>query len=157
MVILIVCFAARTLHLTLGERRRMVDRTEEVISIMPTREIHRNEWVEFFNNFSRNHHGWTVMLEVLRSDIGAQVEIRELPLEGIVADLKVAGKDQISIIIEESPQKHITHTIHNPEHVNFEEAAGRSGGALQIESAGGERAILCFCCEMLPKVAVAAI
>ena len=53
---------------------------------MKTKEIPRNEWQGFFDMFSRQHEGWLATLEILGSEIGAQVEERGLTLEGIVSE-----------------------------------------------------------------------
>jgi hypothetical protein len=116
---------------------------------MLTQEIPREEWVNFFNNFSRNHHGWTVNLQVLREDIGAQVETHELPLDGIMAQIRANGKDEISIMVEESPDKHLTHIITKPSHVRIERADSGADETLQIQSASGETTLLSFCCNLL--------
>jgi hypothetical protein len=111
---------------------------------MQTLEIPRNQWVSFFNNFSRNHHGWAIKLEVLHVDIGAQVEAHDLPFLGIVADLRPNGKDQIAIIIEASHYNHMSHIIAYPTHVRIEQNDRGTDEALQIESASGETAIINF-------------
>jgi hypothetical protein len=120
---------------------------------MPTREIPRKEWVEFFNNFSRNHKGWTVNMEVFGTEIGAQLEAHEMPLEGVIADLKVTGRDQIAILIEESPQKHLVHSINHPEHVRVEKEESNSEMVIQIQAEDGFTTLLRFCCKAFPKAA----
>jgi hypothetical protein len=52
---------------------------------MPTQEIPRDEWTTFLDTFSRQHEGWLSSLEILGTDIGAQQEALDLPLEGISA------------------------------------------------------------------------
>ena len=59
---------------------------------MATQEIPRDEWREFFDGFSRRHEGWLVTVEVLGSDIGAQVEAYELPLVGVTAEVSVRAQ-----------------------------------------------------------------
>lgn len=78
---------------------------------MPTQEIERNDWIEFFNSFSRRHRGWLVTIEVLEPDLGDQVEARELPLEGIAAELNDYADDELEIIAGKSPNAHISHTV----------------------------------------------
>ncbi|MEW6736844.1 MAG: DUF5335 family protein [Acidobacteriota bacterium] len=112
---------------------------------MLTREIPRNEWPAFFDDFSRNYQGWTVTVEILNPNIGAQVEAHELPLEGITVDLKEDGKDEISIIIGEAPEDHVTHNILVPIHVWVEQTDKGDVEALQIESESGITMLLRFC------------
>jgi len=104
---------------------------------MPTREIPRDQWVTFFDDFSRLHRGRNVSAETLGADIGAQEEVRELPLVGISAGLKGPGRDTISIILGDVPEKHITDTISAPSQVRLEQAEDGTPEVLQIESADG--------------------
>jgi hypothetical protein len=48
---------------------------------MPTREIPREQWNNFFDSFNRQHEGWLATLEVFAPEIGAQQEARDLPFE----------------------------------------------------------------------------
>ena len=57
---------------------------------MRTVEIPRAEWAQRLNEFTAIHEGWLVSLDVLDPEIGAQPEIRNLPLLGISAD-RIAG------------------------------------------------------------------
>src|ERR1044071_1126996 len=114
---------------------------------MSTQEIQRKDWVEFFNNFSRNNKGWPITMEVFGTEIGAQLEAHELPIAGVIADLKVAGKDQIAILIEESPQKHLIHTILHPSYVRVEIGNGGRERSMQIQSEDGLTTLIRFCCK----------
>lgn len=38
---------------------------------MPTQEIPRQEWNNFFDSFSRQHEGWLATLEIFGPEIGA--------------------------------------------------------------------------------------
>ena len=112
---------------------------------MFTKEIPRNQWKSFFNDFSKEFQGWTINLEVLDPEIGAQLEAHELPLEGVFADLKSDGLDRISILVGDAYQDHVTHTVIKPTHVRVEEAGRGASEILQIETAGGATTLLSFC------------
>ena len=101
---------------------------------MPTRYIPRDEWTSFFDGFSLQHREWLVSIEVLSSDIGAQVEAREVPLQGITADLRDGGEDIISIIVGRIPEEHLTHNIYAPTHVRLKQTKDGADEALEIES-----------------------
>lgn len=118
---------------------------------MVTREIPRDEWVEFFDGFSRQHEGWLITVEVLGSELGAQVEARELRLEGISADLK-GDENAISIMVGETPDDHVTHTITQPTHVRLEQTREGANEAIQIESGDGVTTLLRFRSAMLPEM-----
>ncbi|HEY0378950.1 MAG TPA: DUF5335 family protein [Pyrinomonadaceae bacterium] len=119
---------------------------------MATREIPRDEWVEFFDGFSHQHEGWLVTVEVLGGELGAQVEARELRLGGISADLKGDDEDAISIMVGETPDDHVTHTITRPTHVSLEQTQEGANEALQIESGEGVTTLLRFRSAVLPEM-----
>jgi hypothetical protein len=118
---------------------------------MPTLEVQRDEWVAFFEGFSRRHQGWLATVEVFGSDIGAQVEARELPLEGITAELKQEGADNISIFLGKTPDEHVTHATLAPIRVRLKQTEAGADEALEIESAT-ETMILRFRSAMPPEM-----
>ncbi|HLA11382.1 MAG TPA: DUF5335 family protein [Pyrinomonadaceae bacterium] len=109
--------------------------------MLSTREIPRNQWPEFFNEFSRTHEGCGVTLEVFGPDIGDQVEEKSFFLSGVAAELKPNG-DRIEIMLGGSPERHLTHVISTPTNVGFEKGMTGTKGALQIKSADGTTALL---------------
>lgn len=117
---------------------------------MPTREIPRDEWVAFFDSFSRQHDGWLSTVEVLSSEIGAQVESRDQALIGITADVKDKGEDVISILVG-GKSDHIAHIIHAPSHVRLKETEEGAHEALHIESKHGPTTLLRFRSPVLPE------
>ena len=58
---------------------------------MRNRQVPRAEWFKFFENFTRRHEGWLVTVRVLDPRYGAQIEVDNLPLSGIVADPEGRG------------------------------------------------------------------
>lgn len=116
------------------------------------REIPRDEWIEFFDGFSRQHEGWLAAVEVFGADIGAQVEARELPFAGITAEFKGSGENMISLLLGEEAEDHVTHTISRPTHVRLEQTAEGANAALQIESADGTTTLLRFRSAVLPEM-----
>jgi Family of unknown function (DUF5335) len=111
---------------------------------MPTQEISREAWPEFFHGFSSAHQGGLATVEVFGSEFGAQVEVRELPFEGITADLRKAGKDSIALMVGSTPDQHMTHTIVAPTHVRLDQTDEGANEALQIESAGETTTLVRF-------------
>src|SRR5260370_39265445 len=99
---------------------------------MPTEEIARNEWISFFDSFSKRHHNWLATVEVLSSDIGAQVETRELPLEGITAELGVGGRDSIQIMTGGEAERHSGPVITAPESGLVKQTPARSVAAAVV-------------------------
>jgi hypothetical protein len=119
---------------------------------MPTQEITRDEWATFFDGFSLQHQEWLVTVEALGAEIGAQVEARELPLQGVTADLKGDGKDSISIMVGKSPEEHVTHTINAPTHVRLKKNEEGADEALEIESASGITTLVRFRSAVPPEM-----
>jgi hypothetical protein len=119
---------------------------------MKTREISRSEWPEFFDSFSRQHEGWLVTLEIFGSQIGAQLEGRELAFEGIVAEWDEVKGDEIAIMIGVKPDDHITHNISHPNQVSLEQTDEGADVALAIRTADGVTALIRFRSALLPEM-----
>jgi hypothetical protein len=109
---------------------------------MVTREIPRTEWQEFFDGFSRRHDQWLLTVEVLRPDIGAQIEARDLPLDGITADPD--RNDAIAIMLHDREGRDLTHTVSWTRHVRLLQTGEGADQAVEIESDDGSTAILRF-------------
>lgn len=116
---------------------------------MSTRELPRDEWIAFFDSFSRQHEGWLSTLEVLGAEVGAQIESRDQPLVGIIAELK--DEDVITIFIGGKSADHLAHTIHGPTHVRLKETDEGAHEALHIESSKGPTTLLRFRSPVLPE------
>ena len=110
---------------------------------MQTRDIPPEQWIKFFDDFSRSHEGWIVTLEVLGSDIGDQEEANNLPLVGISADVK-ARKNQIEIIVGGRPDAHVTRFIERPKHIWVKEPTLPGDEAIEVEAEDGIKTILNF-------------
>ena len=119
---------------------------------MKTKRIPRTEWPKFFDSFSRQHEGWLSALEIFATEIGAQVEERELAFEGIVVEWNEALGSQIIIMMGAKPNAHITHTIANPTNVSVEQTDEGADVALAITSVGGAVALLRFHSPILTEM-----
>jgi hypothetical protein len=109
---------------------------------MQTYEIPREQWPMAVTSFGEQHHRWRVSLDVLGAEIGAQPEVRELPLEGLSAEPEDKG-GSISIFVERSLDDHLTHLIQNPVSILVEENDD-GVDAMQIEAADGTKTIVTF-------------
>ena len=119
---------------------------------MKTKEIPKNQWPKFLDNFSRKHQGWSVTLEIFGTQLGAQLQERELAFEGIVDEWDEIRGDQIVIMFGEKPDDHITHSIGRPIQVSLEQTDGGADVALAIKSADGVMALLRFLSPMMPEM-----
>ena len=106
----------------------------------------------FFDSFSRQHEGWLSTLEIFATEIGAQVEERELAFEGIVDEWDEVQGNQLIIMMGGKPDDHITHTITRPTNVSLEQTDEGADVALAITSEAGAVALLRFHSRMLPAM-----
>jgi hypothetical protein len=116
---------------------------------MKNRQVPHAEWPPFFEAFTRRHQGWLATVRVFDPKIGAQVEARDLPLEGIVVD--AASKGPISILLGTGVNTNVEHPVELPEQVWVEMTEQGAEAALEIESAGGTKTILEFREAALPE------
>jgi Family of unknown function (DUF5335) len=110
---------------------------------MLTREIPREEWIKFFDNFSKQHEGWIITLEVLGADIGDQEEASGLPLVGISADLK-DRENRIEILVGGRPGAHLTRIIGSPKRVWLKQPEEVGHETVEVESEDGTKTLLTF-------------
>ena len=110
---------------------------------MQTREIPSEQWVRFFDDFSKNHEGWIVTLEVIGSNFGDQDEARRLPLVGVSADMK-AHENRIEIIVGGRPDADVTRFIESPKHVWVKEPRIPGDEVIEVESDDGIKTLLNF-------------
>ena len=107
---------------------------------MQTVEILPARWPQALAEFSALHEGWLISVDILTEAMGAQPEVHDLPLTGVVAERQKAG-DTITISAAR-PAGQITHTIHAPTRVWIERTHDGADVAMQIESAEGTTTIL---------------
>jgi hypothetical protein len=110
---------------------------------MLTKEIPREEWIRFFDDFSKKHEGWIVTVEVLGSDIGYQEEANGLPLVGISADLK-DRENRIEIIVGGRVDADLTRIIEKPERVWIKQPQEVADEAVEVESKDGTKTLVSF-------------
>ena len=120
---------------------------------MKTREIPKEQWTNFFDTFNQRHEGWESMLEIFGSELGAQVQGRELAFEGIVDEADGTEGNRIVIMVGAKPENHISHTIVRPTQVSLEQTEGGADMALQIKSADGLTTLLRFRSPLFPELA----
>jgi hypothetical protein len=119
---------------------------------MSTQEVFRNDWSNFFHGFSSSHQGWLATIEVLGSELGAQIEGRELPFVGITTESTEPGQDRIALMFGRTPDEHLTHTITGPAHVRLDQAAEGDNETLQIESDGDTTTLVRFRSPSMPDL-----
>jgi len=109
---------------------------------MAAREIERDQWGTFFDQFSRTHKGWPVTIEVL-GDLGAQIEARALPFEGITSESD--GENwRFELIAGYKPGDHVSHSIDQPVRVWLSTLGELDSEALEVECADGQKILIRF-------------
>ncbi len=105
---------------------------------MPTREIPREQWQKFCDDFSRAHQGEKVVVEVLDREAGDQREAERLPFVGISADEK-DGENVIAVMVGARGEEE--HLINKPAHLRVDE--GRQP-TVEIEPSDGPPTLVRF-------------
>ena len=106
-----------------------------------TREIRREDWSDFFDEFSRRYDGWLVTSELLDPKLGDQVEVENQAFRGIVAEVRRDPK-VIEIFTENREKASTTNVIEEPSRVWIEESGKDADAALQIEAKDGTKTLL---------------
>ena len=106
---------------------------------METQQIPRTAWPQFLVDFSQRHENRPVTIRFLSERLGAQVEVRDLPLIGLVSGPR--GTGAISILIGKGVKANVDHTILDPFAMWVETEGGRDL-ALAIDSTSGGKTVL---------------
>ena len=92
---------------------------------MPTREIQREQWESYFDEFSRTRAGELVTIEVVsNAQDDPRDEVKLLPLLGISFDPKGSEAGSIEIMVGDKANDHVTHIVTRPVHVYHKDGAG---------------------------------
>ncbi len=102
--------------------------------MITTTEIARYDWMSFFDSLSHLHVEEPVCIEILRPDIGAQLQVDDLPLDGITAELR-GSRGTITIATGSYPQCHVSHIITDPVSVRLARGSAGEDEALEIVDA----------------------
>ena len=106
-------------------------------------EIPRQQWTQFFDDFSKQHEGWIVTWEVLGRDLGDQEKTTRLPLVGISADLK-GRTPRIDVMVGGRLDAHVTQIIETPAHVRFRPPDQPGHEAIEVETEDGRVTLITF-------------
>ena len=108
---------------------------------MQTYDIPEQQWIDFFDDFSREHAGWTTTIEVLDSDTGPQNLAEDLPLEGISFNEKGTRPCAMQISVGDSVDSHVNHVIDTPLHARTLTESDESLD-VEIEPAQGPKTLV---------------
>ena len=79
-----------------------------------TRDIPKNQWMNFFQDIAKLYRGWAVTVEVLDGKLGDQVDMDGLPLQGISYDPVGSQKGDILVEAGDEPDAFEVHLVHKP-------------------------------------------
>jgi Family of unknown function (DUF5335) len=104
-----------------------------------TREIPREEWRQYFDDFSRRLATTVASIEVTGADIGAQVEAERGVLSGVTYD----DRDDIVVIAldaEGDPSAELERTVYEPQKIFVEDDGATT--VLAIEDSEGNKTLV---------------
>jgi uncharacterized protein DUF5335 len=104
---------------------------------VPTLEIPKDQWLPYFNDFSKRHYGWGVTLEVLGSDLGDQPVAQGPPLQGL--SYEKAGSEAGDILVEigDAGFPYEVHHVDRPRRVLVTDSDPGAETDIRIESEDG--------------------
>lgn len=111
--------------------------------LMITTEISPPDWRGFTEDFSRNHTGWMINLDVLDSSIGAQRQLENWPLGGVTYEGD-RGTSSLIVTARDPRGNHLSHPIQAPTRMWLEQRDDGADMALVIESESGRKTLLQF-------------
>jgi hypothetical protein len=110
---------------------------------MTTRELTCDEWVSFFNAFSRRYRGQPVTIQRTgaATDEPVQTVARRMALVGITAEYEDGIVTMIEIIVGESPDEHLMHVVRAPSHIWIAQVTNGADELLVIEADTGTTSV----------------
>jgi uncharacterized protein DUF5335 len=102
-----------------------------------TPEVPLERWAQFFDDFSGQHRGWMVLLDVRGQGMGVQQEVTGLPLVGITVDRK-NHRQRLEIMVGGRTEAHVTRIIESPTRI------WNTRDAIDVESDDGTVTLLRF-------------
>jgi hypothetical protein len=99
------------------------------------------DWSATLKEFTNRNAGRRTVLEIDSIDIGAQEEEQDYPLKGVTFDPR-DQRVQIMVGEEGSVERHLTHSIGNPEQIDVLRRADGRDEALRIVHGNGSQTLL---------------
>ena len=116
---------------------------------MQRRVIRTEQWREALDSFSRSHEGWIVRVAVTEPSGRSRVEVRDIPLQGVSADL--GHVPTIAVMVGNRADAHVTHQVTNPQQLEFEQTESGAIAALVVRSSDGTKTTVEFRSPMRPE------
>jgi len=100
-------------------------------------EIPEQQWIQYFNGFSKEHAGWPTTIEVLTAETGPQLVARNLSLQGISFDASGTRPGTIQVAAGDGPGANMSHVIDLPLHIREVQDDLNGDVTIEIEPARG--------------------
>ena len=107
-------------------------------------EVPDDQWISYFNQFSQDHVGWPVTVEVLDEEAGPQRLMEEQPLQGISFDVSGSRPSTVEIGAGDTPSANFSHVVDMPLHIRLADDESSGQGTIEIEPANGPPTLVNF-------------
>ena len=105
-------------------------------------EIPEQQWISYFDGFSREHAGWPVTIEVLTAETGPQRVATDLALQGISFDSSGTRPCTIQVGAGDDTSANMSHVIDLPLHIREVKDDDNGDVTIQIEPARGAMTLI---------------
>jgi hypothetical protein len=123
--------------------KQVVKSNEQQVQASPktTREIRKEQWIQFLAEFTRENRGAHARVEVLGPDVGYQVETDNRPFDGISTDIK-DNERAVWITFGSTTTDHLAHGVQNVAAIRMRPPVGGSGATVEVVAKDGTRTVL---------------
>lgn len=110
---------------------------------MQSHTIPEDQWIQFFDDFSKSHVGWPVTIEVLSEDAGPERLAGDLPFQGISFDTRGTRASALHVTAGDRTDANVDHVIDLPLRIHIIGDEPQSHRIdVQIEPANGPTTLL---------------
>ena len=112
-------------------------RGRKLVTRMRTLEIPEEQWIQYFNDFSRQHVGWNATIEALSQETGPQRIADGLAFQGISFDASGSRPCTINVGAGDDVRANVSHTVDLPLHIRRADDERSGEVTIEIEPARG--------------------
>lgn len=109
-------------------------------TIALSKSIPQEQWGKFFDQFSGDHRGRHIEIEIIDSELGDEELIKNAPLLAIIYDRPDKG-DNLAIEVGKDEMTY-GHTIDSPKKISTGENSNSEIVAIEIEDANGRKTLI---------------
>jgi len=106
-----------------------------------TQELRPDQWIPILAEFTRENRGAHARLDVLRGEVGYQVQTENRLFDGVATDVK-HGEHNVWISFGSTADDHLVHGIHNATVIRMIEPIKDGGAVLEVEAQDGTITVL---------------